>query len=142
MVTMHVEYQGELHCQLTHASSGTVIFTDAPKDNMGRGASFSPTDLVAVGLASCILTTVGIAAANSNRAIDITGARATVTKEMTPAPRRIGRLTVTITLPHALPDDDVKFIENVAKTCPVHRSLSSEVEIITSITSATSISTP
>jgi putative redox protein len=133
MVTMHVEYQGDLHCQLTHESSGTVIYTDAPKDNMGRGESFSPTDLVAVGLASCILTTVGIAAANSKRTIPMTGARAVVTKEMTASPRRIGRLTVNITIPHALSDDDLKFIDNVAKTCPAHRSLHPDVEVVTDI---------
>jgi len=129
MVKMHVEYQGDLHCQLTHESSGTVIYTDAPKDNMGRGESFSPTDLVSVGLASCILTTVGIAARNSSRDIPMEGARASVVKEMTANPRRIGRLTVEIDIPYALSTEDLKFVENVAKTCPVHRSLHPDIQL-------------
>jgi putative redox protein len=126
---MTAEYQGDLHCQLTHDSSGTVIYTDAPKDNMGRGESFSPTDLVSVGLAACILTTVGIAAANSKRTIPMHGARASVVKEMTSNPRRIGILTVDIDIPHALSEDDIKFVENVARTCPVHRSLHPDIDI-------------
>lgn len=126
---MTVEYQGDLHCQLIHESSGTRIETDAPVDNKGRGASFSPTDLVAAGLGSCILTTVAIISENNNHPIPLAGARASVVKEMVSNPRRIGKLTVEIDIPHALSDEDVKYVENIARTCPVHRSLHPDTQI-------------
>lgn len=126
---MSAEYQGGLHCRLVHESSGTIIETDAPKDNQGRGESFSPTDLVSVGLGSCILTTIGIVANNNNRTFPLEGAKAMVTKEMTSNPRRIGRLTVKITIPHALTEEELQFAYNVARTCPVHRSLHPDIEL-------------
>jgi putative redox protein len=91
MVTMQFEYQGDLHCRAVHGPSGTELNTDAPTDNQGRGESFSPTDLVATALGTCMLTVMGIAARTLN--IDIAGTKATVEKEMTTAfPRRIARL--------------------------------------------------
>ena len=85
MVSIQMEYQGDLHCKAVHGPSSTELFTDAPKDNQGRGESFSPTDLVATALGTCILTTMGIMARTLN--VDITGATATVEKDMTTSPR-------------------------------------------------------
>jgi putative redox protein len=107
--------------------SGTTIFTDAPKDNMGKGASFSPTDLVATAMGTCMLTTMGIAA--SRMEIDLTGTKVAVTKEMAAAPfRRIARLAVTFHVPVKLSQEQQKKLENAAKTCPVHKSLHSDVQ--------------
>lgn len=127
MVSISIDYQGDLHCKAVHGPSGTELATDAPVDNQGRGESFSPTDLVATGLASCILTTMAIMARTLN--VDITGATATVTKEMTTTPpRRIQRLATTISVPQTL-DPAIKLrLERAAHTCPVHHSLHPDVE--------------
>lgn len=125
MVTIQMEYEGDLHCRAVHGPSGTALATDAPKDNQGRGESFSPTDLVATALGTCILTTMAIMARTLN--VEITGARATVEKEMTPAPRRIGSLATTIHMPAALDPDTQLKLERAAHTCPVHRSLHPDV---------------
>lgn len=128
MVSIQVEYQGDLHCKATHGPSGVELATDAPKDNQGRGEGFSPTDLVATALGSCMLTIMGIAA--RTQGIDISGATATVEKEMTTAPpRRIARLTVRIHVPHAPSATDREKLERAAHTCPVHKSLHPEIEI-------------
>ena len=128
MVSIQIEYQGELHCKATHGPSGVELSTDAPKDNQGRGESFSPTDLVATALGSCMLTIMGIAARTLN--IDISGATATVEKEMTATPpRRIERLTVRIRVPHAPSAANREKLERAAHTCPVHRSLHPDVQI-------------
>ena len=128
MVNIQVEYQGDLHCKATHGPSGAALSTDAPKDNQGRGESFSPTDLVATALGSCMLTIMGIAA----RTLDtnIAGATAAVEKEMTATPpRKIKRLTVRIHVPHS-PSQAVKEkLERAAQACPVHKSLHPDVEI-------------
>src|SRR5881227_1068332 len=122
MVEIKVVYEGQLHCTATHGPSGMTLTTDAPRDNMGKGEAFSPTDLVATALATCILTTMGIVAQRHN--LDITGATAKVTKEMVSTPiRRIGRLPVTVKMPRKLSDEDQKRLENAAHTCPVHKSL-------------------
>ncbi len=128
MVNIKIEYQGELHCKATHGPSGVELATDAPKDNQGRGESFSPTDLVATALGSCMLTIMGIAARTQN--IDISGATAAVEKEMTATlPRRIERLAVRIHVPHSLSPADKEKLERAAHTCPVHRSLHPDVQI-------------
>lgn len=128
MVNIQVEYQGDLHCKATHGPSGTELSTDAPKDNQGRGESFSPTDLVATALGACMLTIMGITARTLN--IDVAGARATVEKEMTTAPpRRIQRLRVKIHVPRRLSLGDQEKLQRAARTCPVHRSLHPEVQI-------------
>lgn len=128
MVSIQLEYQGDLHCKATHGPSGVELATDAPKDNQGRGESFSPTDLVATALGSCMLTIMGIAARTLN--IDISGATASVRKEMTATPpRRIERLTVRIRVPHAPSAADREKLERAAHTCPVHRSLHPDVQI-------------
>lgn len=128
MISIQMEYQGDLHCVAVHGPSGTVLNTDAPKDNQGRGESFSPTDLVATALGTCILTTMGILARTLG--IDITGATATVDKEMTSAPpRRIERLTVKIHMPHAVSEENQLKLERAAHTCPVEKSLHPDVEL-------------
>jgi putative redox protein len=128
MVKIDVNYEGGLHCKATHGPSGTEFFTDAPKDNQGRGESFSPTDLVATALGSCMLTVMGILARTLH--INIDGSTATVEKEMSAtAPRRIQRLTVNIHVPHALSQEDREKFERAAHTCPVHKSLHPEIEI-------------
>jgi putative redox protein len=127
MVAIQMEYQGDLHCRAAHEPSSTELFTDAPKDNQGRGESFSPTDLVATALGTCILTTMGILA--RTLALDIAGATATVTKEMTSsAPRRIGQLRVSVSMPAGIGADDRLKLERAAHTCPVHRSLHPDVD--------------
>jgi len=127
MVAIQLEYQGDLHCRAVHGPSGTVLTTDAPKDNQGRGGSFSPTDLVATALGSCILTVMGIMARTLD--IDIAGTTATVEKEMANAPvRMIQRLTVKIHVPHPVSDEHKQRLEKAAHTCPVHRSLHPDVQ--------------
>ncbi|QMV17906.1 OsmC family peroxiredoxin [Granulicella sp. 5B5] len=125
MVTIQMEYEGDLHCRAVHGPSGTALATDAPKDNQGRGESFSPTDLVATALGTCMLTTMAIMARTLN--VEIAGAKATVEKEMTPAPRRIGSLATTVHMPTALDADTQLKLERAAHTCPVLRSLHPDV---------------
>jgi putative redox protein len=127
MVNINVRYSGSKKCDLAHPN-GATIRTDAPKDIGGDATGFSPTDLVAAGLASCILTTIAMFAERHN--IDITGATATVEKHMTtpPAPRRIARLPVVVTLPGSVPQEMRERFERVGHTCPVHASLHAEVE--------------
>ena len=127
MVQMQVRYLGELRCEATHGPSSSTLITDAPADNMGKAESFSPTDMVGVALGTCILTTMGIFAQRAN--IDMSGSTARVVKEMVTTPaRRIGRLTVDVHVPHDLPQDQQKKLENAALTCPVHRSLHPDVK--------------
>jgi putative redox protein len=116
-----VEYLGGLRCRSEHAESGVVVTTDAPKDNHGLGESFSPSDLLSVSLGSCILTMMGIAA--QSLGIDISGASATVEKEMANAPRRIAKIAVAVRVPHEIEAEHVRKLEVAAHACPVHRSL-------------------
>ncbi len=128
MVAIQLEYQGELHCKAVHGPSGTELNTDAPKDNQGRGESFSPTDLVATALGSCMLTVMGIMARTLE--IDIAGATASVEKEMTSAaPRRIERLAVKIHVPQSISEENKVKLERAAHTCPVHKSLHPDVQM-------------
>lgn len=127
MVEMNLIYQGEKHCELTHGPSGSKIETDAPKDNMGRGERFSPTDLLGAALSSCVVTTLAIYAEREGIKIDLTGTRATVVKEMTSTPRRVASLALEIFMPKGVPVEYRKRLEHVADACPVKRSLSAEV---------------
>ena len=128
MVTMHFAYEGDLHCRAVHGPSGTELATDAPKDNPGRGESFSPPDLVATALGTCMLTIVGIAARTLS--LDIAGTTATVAKEMTTAaPRRIASLAVRIHVPRAISPENRLKLERAAHTCPVHKSLHPDVQM-------------
>ena len=131
-VEINVVYEGQLHCTAKHGPSGTTLTTDAPKDNMGKGESFSPTDLVATALATCVITTMGIVAQRNN--LELAGSRVHVEKHMITEPiRRIGRLPVTITVPKAqatkLSATDRQKLENAAKHCPVHASLHPDMEV-------------
>ena len=127
MVSIQLEYAGDLHCNAVHGPSGTALSTDAPKDNQGRGESFSPTDLVATALGSCMLTVMGIMARTLN--IDIAGTTATVDKEMASSPvRMIQRLTVKIHVPHQVSEENRLKLERAAHTCPVHKSLHPDVQ--------------
>ena len=128
MVEIQIAYQGELRCSATHVESGTTINTDAPKDNMGKGESFSPTDLVATALGTCMLTIMGIAA--NRMEIDLSGTRVVVQKEMATAPiRRIGKLTVEFYVPVELDDEQKEKLKNAAMTCPVHKSMHPDVQM-------------
>lgn len=126
MVDIDVTYTGQLHCDATHRPSGTVLATDAPVDNRGKGESFSPTDLVATALATCMVTTMGIAAIDKGWKLETTQVH--VKKHMTSKPpRRIARLEVEITVPPgacATLDGAARdrLIE-IAETCPVRLSL-------------------
>jgi putative redox protein len=125
MVKVSISYTGDLHCAAQHGPSGTSLATDAPVDNQGKGESFSPTDLVATALGTCIATTMGIYARQKGIAIE--GMRVEVTKEMTATPpRKIARLTTEIWMPGGLPQNPA--LEHAALTCPVHRSLHPDVE--------------
>lgn len=127
MVKSTTVYQGQLHCELTHEPSGSKIETDAPKDNMGKGERFSPTDLVGAALASCVLTTIGIVAARDG--VPFEGAKAVVEKEMADKPRRIAALHLHVTLPASLEEKYRRKYEEVAQHCPVHRSLHPDMKI-------------
>lgn len=127
MVKMNVRYQGQKHCELTHGPSGTRIETDAPKDNQGKGEAFSPTDLVGAALASCILTTMAILTEKDG--VNLESAEASVEKVMTGAPRRIESLTLNIKLPAKLTPEQRTRLEEIAHSCPVHRSLHPEVKM-------------
>ncbi|MGD0831132.1 MAG: OsmC family protein [Terracidiphilus sp.] len=127
MVAIQIEYQGELHCTAVHGPSGTELNTDAPKDNQGRGESFSPTDLVATALGSCMLTVMGITARTLN--IDIGGTTAIVEKEMTTTPpRMIASLNVKIRVPQIISKENQQKLERAAHTCPVHKSLHPDIK--------------
>lgn len=127
MVQISVRYDGRLRCTAEHGPSKSTLVTDAPVDNHGRGEAFSPTDLVATALGTCMLTIMGIHA--ERHAIDLSGARATVEKVMSAAaPRRIARLVTRIELP--LPPDHPHrgSLEAAAHACPVHKSLHPEID--------------
>jgi uncharacterized OsmC-like protein len=126
MVKISIAYEGGLRCAATHGPSGQIVHTDAPVDNHGRGESFSPTDLVATALGSCMATIMGIVA--QRHEIDLSGLQIEVTKEMSiDTPRRIASLATTFRIP--LPPDHPQrlLLENAALTCPVHQSLHPEV---------------
>ncbi len=127
-VTMTAEYTGQLHCQIFHGPSGARLETDAPQDNMGLGASFSPTDLVGAAFLSCAITTMAIKAAKEG--IRFTRARGTVIKEMTrEGPRMIEGLTLHLELPEVLSLAHRARLEEFARTCPVALSLSLKVAL-------------
>lgn len=127
MPTATAHYLGHLRTEATHVASGTVIHTDAPVDNHGKGEAFSPTDLVCVALASCIVTTMGIVA--DRHRLDLAGSTYATTKHMsTEAPRRIARIEVALRLPAGLAASDRALLERTARTCPVALSLHPDVD--------------
>ncbi|GAB4152330.1 MAG: OsmC family protein [Planctomycetota bacterium] len=127
MVTIEAVYQGDLCCQAVHGPSGASLHTDAPRDNEGLGRYFSPTDLVATALGTCMLTILGIAA--RRRGLDLTGARVRVEKHMSSNPRRIGKLVARIAMPGGVAAEHRKALEQAAEACPVRASLHPDVEL-------------
>ena len=130
-VKVDIIYEGGLRCTATHGPSGSTLSTDAPVDNHGRGERFSPTDLVATALGSCLMTIMGIVAERNQ--IDLTGIRIQVSKEMIQQPvRRIGRLPVTVTIPADIAAKvsavDREKLETAARRCPVHQSLHPDID--------------
>jgi putative redox protein len=122
MTLINSVYQGGLRCQSSHGPSGTLLETDAPTDNQGKGERFSPTDLVAMALSTCILTIMGIVA--ERHGWDLEGCQARVEKTMnSEAPRRIAKLTVWITLPAQLDGQQRVLLKRAGEQCPVKLSL-------------------
>ncbi len=127
-VEIRMVYNGQLRCTSTHGPSGQQLTTDAPVDNMGKGESFSPTDLVATALGTCIATTMGIVAQREE--IDLSGMTVNVIKEMVLKPtRRIGKLTTHLVIPAKVTAEQRQKLENAALTCPVKKSMHLDVEM-------------
>jgi len=123
MITSKVTYSGALRTEATHLQSNTTIYTDAPKDNHGKGEMFSPTDLVATALGSCMLSIMGIVAMREG-ITPVDGTTAEITKVMYAEPRRIGEVHVKITFPKGnYSDKEKRMYEHAAHTCPVAKSL-------------------
>ncbi len=122
MVRITVNYGGDLHCEATHGPSGSTLETDAPADNQGRGSAFSPTDLVATALATCMATTMAIHARKD--CLELTGLTITTEKVMScDPPRRITQLSSTVTFPQSFPEHQRAKYEELARTCPVAQSI-------------------
>ena len=130
-MTSTIIYKGELRCSATHNQSGTVIETDAPTDNRGKGERFSPTDLLCVSLGTCIITTMGIKAVEMG--IDLSGALLQVQKYMLSDPRRIGRIDVEVLYPENLILEDGKWalLKSIGDNCPVMKSIHPDIEVNT-----------
>ena len=126
-VSISVEYEGGLRCRATHGPSVNQLVTDAPVDNHGKGESFSPTDLVATALATCMATVIGIKA--QQKGYDIAGMKVSVEKHMSAdSPRRIVRLPVTIEIPLLESHPDRPVLEATALGCPVHHSVHPDID--------------
>jgi putative redox protein len=127
MVRIEIRYEGTLHCSAEHAPSGTTLGTDAPVDNHGRGESFSPTDLVAAALGTCVATTMALVA--ERHGYDMSGASVSVEKEMAGVPRRrIARLPALVSVPVDPGPEGRARLEAAALHCPVHASLHPELD--------------
>ena len=126
MTLIDSTYSGQLRCLASHGPSGTTLETDAPTDNQGQGARFSPTDLVATALSTCMLTIMGIVAERHGWALE--GCSARVEKTMSrETPRRIALLTVWVTLPEGLEPQQRALLQRAAETCPVKVSLEGSI---------------
>lgn len=126
-MTASIIYKGNLRCESTHIQSQSQIETDAPTDNKGKGERFSPTDLLCVSFATCLLTTMGIKAQEMN--VNMDEATAEVTKYMAADPRRVAKIKVMVKLP-ALSDDKSKIIlERTGNNCPVAKSIHPDIEL-------------
>jgi uncharacterized OsmC-like protein len=134
MATASTKYLGQLRCSNVHLQSGTEIFTDAPTDNKGMGSAFSPTDLCALSLTTCIITTLGIYAQTKD--FEILNITAETTKHMASDPRRISKISshIHVELPAGLPENIQEIMIRVANTCPVARSLHPDIEKVLKIT--------
>ena len=131
-MTANIIYKGTLRCEATHLQSGSMIETDAPTDNRGKGERFSPTDLLCVSLGTCIATTMGIKA--DDMKIDLTATTVEVTKHMLPDPRRVAKIEVKLNMPASLllDEKDKIILERVGNNCPVTKSLHPDMEVLIS----------
>ena len=136
MTTSTVEYQGNLRTQALHLQSNNQIITDAPTDNHGKGEAFSPTDLLATSLASCMLTIIGIKAKSME--IDVVGTKAEVTKTMVAEPRRVSEVKVNIQFAKDFDERTRKVLEAAALTCPVAKSIHPDIKQDVSFSYSTS----
>ena len=127
MVRIEAVYDGNLRCSATHIPSGQTLVTDAPVDNMGKGQSFSPTDLLATSMLNCMMTIIAIAA--DSKELDISGMSGSVEKHMASGPRRVSKLEVEISLPTDLNSEDRAWLIKRGLACPVHKSVSQEMEV-------------
>lgn len=127
MPTIHTHYEGNLRTRARHLASGNELITDAPLDNQGNGEAFSPTDLLAASLGSCMLTIMGIAARTHDFSIE--GTSMDITKVMANNPRRVAEVIVGFTMPaQAYSDKEKSILEKAALTCPVALSLHPDVK--------------
>lgn len=128
-MTSEIIYKGTLRTEAKHLQSNTIIETDAPVDNQGKGERFSPTDLLATSLGSCMLTIMGIKARDMN--IDLAGTTTGINKIMKAEPRRVGGIEVRFQFPASLQlnDKEKKILENAALTCPVAKSIHPDIEV-------------
>ncbi len=126
LVEINGAYQGDLRVKLTHAPSNTVIETDAPKDNQGKGERFSPTDMLVAALGACMVTIMGIVAKRDG--INLNDVTFKAQKHMYQNPRRIGKIVLEIYMPAGLTEEQKVKLEKFAYTCPVHESLSKDIE--------------
>ena len=124
-MTASIVYSGDLRCESKHLQSGSILQTDAPTDNRGKGEKFSPTDLLCVALGTCILTTMGIKAMDLG--VDIKGSTAEVTKHMASDPRRVSRVDIVITLPQNGTQRDQTVLEKTGDNCPVIKSIHPDI---------------
>ena len=127
-MTSKVTYTGSLRTSCEHLASGNKFITDAPVDNNGLGQAFSPTDTIATGLASCMLTVMGIKA--NSFPVELKGSYAEVTKHMASDPRRISKIEVELHMPAGLSDKHRKILERTANTCPVQYSIHPDIETL------------
>ena len=127
-MTASIVYTGNLRCEAEHLQSKTTIETDAPTDNRGKGEKFSPTDLLCVSLATCMLTTMAIKARELE--VNITHSKAAVTKHMLGNPRRVGKIEVAVELPEKGSENDQQILEASGNNCPVMKSIHPDIEVI------------
>lgn len=129
MVEIEILYEGDLHCSAVHLPSGNALVTDAPLDNNGRGEAFSPTDLMATALGTCMATVIGIVAKRKELALE--GMTVNVRKFMSDEqPRRIKRLELDLQIPLPASHSDRKLLESAARGCPVHQSIHPDIEVV------------
>ena len=127
MVKIDATYDGNLRCTATHGPSGKQLITDAPVDNMGKGESFSPTDLLATSMLTCIMTIVAIRA--DSKKIDVSGMTGSVEKTMASGPRRVAKLEVVVNLPLGLDMEDRAWLITEGCNCPVCVSVSESMDV-------------
>ena len=125
-VRIDTTYQGDLRCTAAHVPSGATLTTDAPEDNHGQGRSFSPTDLVATALGTCVVTILGIQAEKHD--LDLEGMEISVEKEMASDPRRIDTLRAEVQMPQRLDETMRTRLERAARHCPVHESIHPDID--------------